>query len=167
MENVSTLLLDDHQISQRINRIAWQILEDNSAEKEVIIAGIIRSGYQVAEKINAALKSIAPFTTKLIEVHVDKHVQAKDIRITASKEELQGKVIILVDDVLNSGKTMIYALKPFLDADIKKIRTAVLIDRNHRRYPIAADYVGMSLSTTLREHVTVQTDGKSTSAFLS
>jgi pyrimidine operon attenuation protein/uracil phosphoribosyltransferase len=80
---------------------------------------------------------------------------------------LQKKVIILVDDVLNSGKTMMYALKPFLAADIKKIRTVVLIDRNHKRFPVAADFTGLSLSTTLQEHVSVEFDKNGAAVYLS
>ena len=98
----------------------------------------------------------------LTEVKVDKHSQLNtDILISLNKDQLKGKVIILVDDVLNSGKTMMFALKPFLNADIKKIRTVVLIDRNHKRFPIAADFTGLSLSTTLQEHISVEfsTDG--------
>ena len=87
---------------------------------------------------------------------IDKHSQTrKEIELSINKEKLKGKVIVLVDDVLDSGKTMIYALQPFLNADIKKIRTVVLVDRNHKRFPVAADFVGISLATTLQEHVTV------------
>lgn len=168
MESTNTILLSSKQIQQRIDRIAYQVYEDNTEEKEIIVAGIRSTGYQVAEMLSAVLKKIAPFKIQLIDVQLDKHSQTmSEIRIPLTGAQLQGKVIILVDDVLNSGKTMMYALKPFLAADINKIRTAVLVDRNHRRYPIAADYVGHSLATTLQEHVTVEIENGKASAILS
>ena len=168
MESTNTILLSSKQIQQRIDRIAYQVYEDNTEEKEIIVAGIRSTGYQIAEMLSAVLKKFAPFKIQLIDVQLDKHSQTmSEIRIPLTGAQLQGKVIILVDDVLNSGKTMMYALKPFLAADIKKIRTAVLVDRNHRRYPIAADYVGHSLATTLQEHVTVEIENGKASAILS
>ena len=120
MEVSKTNLLSAKQSEQRINRIAYQVYEDNVDEKEIIIAGIRSSGFEVAKMLSEVLKKIAPFDVQLIDVQMDKHSQTlNDIRIPLSTENLQGKVIILVDDVLNSGKTMMYALKPFLAADIK------------------------------------------------
>jgi pyrimidine operon attenuation protein/uracil phosphoribosyltransferase len=168
MESSSTLLLNEKQIDQRLNRLAYQIYEDCSDEKEIILAGIMNNGYIVAEKLADILQKIAGFSVKLVEVHIDKHSQVeKEIKLSIPYSGLAGKVIILVDDVLNSGKTMMYALKPFLSSDIKKIRTVVLVDRNHRRYPIATDFSGLSLSTTLREHVSVEFTGGTCYAHLS
>ena len=157
MNGSRILLLNSKQIVQRINRLAYQIYEDNVSEKEIILAGIIKSGYQLCEEIAALLKKISPLNVQMAEVYVDKHSQlATDVSVSFNPEQLQGKVIVVIDDVLNSGKTMMYALKPFLAADIKKIRTVVLIDRNHKRFPVSADFKGLSLSTTLQEHVTVE-----------
>ena len=168
MELLKTVILNQSQIAQRINRIAYQVYEDNVDEQEIIVAGIAKSGFVFAEKIVDVLKNISALKIQLIEVIIDKHSQTrKEIILPLNKEQLLGKVIILVDDVLNSGKTMIYALRPFLNADIKKIRTVVLVDRNHKRYPIAADYVGMSLATTLQEHVSVEFDQGEEAVFLS
>ena len=90
-------------------------------------------------------------------LRINKHQQtAGDVELSLSADNMEGKVVIVVDDVLNSGKTLLYALRPFLSIDLRKIRTVVLVDRNHRRYPIAADYAGLSLATTLKEHVTVE-----------
>ena len=162
MNETRTLLLNGKQVEQRISRLAYQIYEDNAMETEIILAGIVKSGYQLCEKIASNIRTISPLNVILTEVKVDKHSQLNtDILISLNKDQLKGKVIILVDDVLNSGKTMMFALKPFLNADIKKIRTVVLIDRNHKRFPIAADFTGLSLSTTLQEHISVEfsTDG--------
>jgi pyrimidine operon attenuation protein/uracil phosphoribosyltransferase len=168
MAHTPTLLLDQKQIQQRIDRLAYQIYEDNAGEKEIILAGILKNGYLVAERLEKVLNKIANFSIKLIEIKIDKKSQVEqDILISLKKEELTGKVVILIDDVLNSGKTMMYALKPFLNADIKKVRTVVLVDRNHRRYPIAIDFSGLTLSTTLQEHVSIEFENENASAFLS
>ncbi len=149
-----TLLLNKVQIEQRINRIAYQIYEDNFEEKEIVLAGIVKGGYELAVRIKGVLEKITNIKIHLIEVKVDKNNQAgQNIQLPASKTELKNKVVILIDDVLNSGKTLTYALLPFLDADVKKIRTVLLVDRDHKRYPVIADFVGFKLSTTLKEHV--------------
>jgi len=155
MQN-QTLVLDSHQIDQKISRIAWQIYEDNSGEKEVIIAGILSSGYTVAEKIADALKKISPMKVHLASIKINKHSHHdEEVTISIDLPAVKDRVVIVVDDVLNSGKTMMYALRPFLSADLKKLRTVVLVDRNHKRYPISADFAGLSLATTLKEHVSV------------
>ena len=153
---MKTILLTNKQIDQKLNRLAFQIFEDNADAKEIVLAGIIKSGYEMAEKIAAILKTIAPVKVILTEVKFVKHGKFdQKIEIGLSKDELNNKVVILVDDVMNSGKTMLNAMKPFLDAEIKKLRTLVLIDRNHKSYAVSSDFVGLSLATTLQEHVTV------------
>lgn len=162
-----TLILNDKQIKQRIERIAYQIYEDNYSEKEIIIAGIAKTGYVFAQKIEKALNRISDAKTILIKITVDKD---KPLHTTIDEEfsekALKNKVVILADDVLNSGKTMIYAMRTFLNADVKKIRTVLLVDRDHKRYPIAADYVGLTLSTTLREHISVEFSSKGNAVYL-
>lgn len=168
VKDLRTLLLNEKQVLQCINRIAYQIYEDNSDEKEIILAGIAKSGYLLCEKLALTIQTISPLKVLLTEVIVDKHSQVNnEISISLNREQLQKKVIILVDDVLNSGKTLMYALKPFLAADIKKIRTVVLIDRNHKRFPVATDFTGITLSTTLQEHVSVEFDKTGATAWLS
>lgn len=163
-----TLLLDEKQVLQRVNRLAYQIYEDNSSEAEIVLAGIAKSGYLLCERIASALQKISPLKVILAEVVIDKHSQeSKEVKVSLPKAQLKGKVIILIDDVLNSGKTMMFALKPFLDAEIKKIRTVVLINRNHKRFPVAADFTGLSLSTTLKEHISVEFENGKTTAWLS
>jgi len=166
MQN-QTLVLDSQQIEQKISRIAWQIFEDNSTEKQIIIAGILSSGYTVAEKIAAALEKISPLKIQLVSVKINKHSHHnEEVKISMQVPELKDKVVIVVDDVLNSGKTMMYALRPFLSADLKKLRTVVLVDRNHKRYPISADFSGLSMATTLKEHVSVVLEKGKTGVYL-
>jgi pyrimidine operon attenuation protein/uracil phosphoribosyltransferase len=163
-----TLLLNKKQIEQRINRIAYQIYEDNYQEKEIFIVGILNSGYALAEKIETALNKICDIKTHLVQLKIDKlnHI-AVPIEFSIESSELKGKVVILVDDVLNSGKTLIYGLRKLLNQDLKKIRTVLLVDRDHKRYPIMADFVGITLSTTLQEHISVEFGGKEEAVYLS
>jgi pyrimidine operon attenuation protein/uracil phosphoribosyltransferase len=156
-----TLVLNSKQIEQKINRIAYEILENNYTEKEIIIAGISKNGFLLAQRLNNVLKKIATIKTTLIEIVIEKeNPLAKEIKISLSEKELKNKVVILVDDVLNSGKTLIFGAKPFLVSPLKRLTTVVLVDRGHNRYPIKADFVGLSLSTTLQEHITVELDKK-------
>jgi len=156
-----TLILNSLQIEQKINRIAYEIYENNYEEKEIIIAGISTNGYLLAKKIASFLSKISKIDVVLIEIKINKKKPAsEEIKISLSKKEIENKVIILVDDVLNSGKTLIFGAKPFLDSSVKKLNTAVLVNRGHHRYPIRADFVGLSLSTTLQEHISVELDKK-------
>lgn len=167
MEKEKTLLLNNKQIEQKLNRLAFQIYEDNSEANELVIAGIVQSGYEIATKIAAILKTIAPFQIIVTEVKFVKHGKFdQKVEIGLAKENLNDKIVILVDDVLNSGKTMLNAMKPFLDAEIKKLRTVVLIDRNHKRFSVSSDFVGLSLATTLQEHVSVEIGKDKIEAFI-
>lgn len=151
-----TLILNSKQIDQKINRIAYEIYENNHSEKEIIIAGISDNGYIFAKRLADVVQKISPIKTTLIEIKINKeNPLAKEIKISLSDKELKNKVIILADDVLNSGKTLIFGAKPFLISPVKRLTTVVLVDRGHNRYPIKADFVGLSLSTTLQEHITV------------
>jgi pyrimidine operon attenuation protein/uracil phosphoribosyltransferase len=156
MPSSPTLLLNALQIQQRIDRLAYQIYEDNFDQQSVIVAGIAKSGLTVARRITESLNRICKLEVKLIEIHVNKENPTQITLIPEQQhEELKDKVVIVVDDVLNSGKTLIYSLRPFLDADILKIRTVLLVDRDHKRYPVEADFVGITLSTTLQDHIRV------------
>jgi pyrimidine operon attenuation protein/uracil phosphoribosyltransferase len=152
-----TLILNSKQIEQKINRIAYEIYENNYDEKEIVIAGIAKNGYLLAKRIADVLQGISKIKAQLIEITLDKENPFNsELKLTLSDKELKNKVIILVDDVLNSGKTLIFGAKLFLNAPVKRLTTAVLVDRGHNRYPIKADVVGLSLSTTLQEHITVE-----------
>jgi pyrimidine operon attenuation protein/uracil phosphoribosyltransferase len=160
-----TLILNSKQIEQKINRIAYQIYENNYDEKDIIIAGIGNNGYLLAKRIEHVLKQISKIKTQLIAITIDtENLFSSDTKISLTEKELKNKVIILVDDVLNSGKTLIFGAKPFLNYPIKRLTTAVLVDRGHNRYPIKADLVGLSLSTTLQEHITVEINKKGNEA---
>ena len=151
-----TLVLNKAQLAQKIDRLAWQIYEQNYKEKEIIIAGIANNGVLIAKRIAEKLAEITNVKLTLAIVKLDKVNPYNDIEVDINEKEYKDKVLILVDDVLNSGKTLMYGAKYFLSAPLKKLSTIVLVDRNHNRFPIKADFVGLSLSTTLKEHISVE-----------
>ena len=157
MESNNVILTQD-VIDKKIRRIAWEIYEHNSEEQEIIIVGIWDRGLILAEKIVGILGAISPLKIKLIELKLDK--QHPDVVTLSESLDFNGKVVILVDDVANSGRTMLYALKPLLQFLPKKIQTAVLVDRKHKSFPLSVDFVGYSLSTTLQEMVMVDVEGE-------
>ena len=150
------IFLTSQQIQQKIKRIAYQILESNSNEKEIVIAGITSNGYLFAKEIEKELSNISNITILMCEVIIDKKNPLNPIKTSISSDAYKNKSLVLVDDVLNSGATLIYGIKHFLDVPLKRFKTAVLVNRNHKKYPVKADFKGISLSTTLKEHVTVE-----------
>jgi pyrimidine operon attenuation protein / uracil phosphoribosyltransferase len=156
MSEKRLLILDPQQIQQKIDRIAYQILEDNFEEQEIVIAGILPQGTHIALRLKAILDKIAPFKSTLINIELEKHVSSLHFKLDTPIEECSNKVVILVDDVMNSGKTLAYGFGVFLDVPLKKLRTVVLVDRNHKSFPVTTDYSGIALSTLLNEHVDVQ-----------
>ena len=151
-----TLVLNKSQLAQKIDRLAWQIYEQNYKEKEIIIAGIANNGVLIAKRIAEKLSEITNVKLTLAIIKLDKANPYNDIEVDINEKEYKDKVLILVDDVLNSGKTLMYGAKYFLSVPLKKLSTIVLVDRNHNRFPIKADFVGLSLSTTLKEHISVE-----------
>lgn len=151
-----TLILDHEQIQHKIKRIAYQIYENNIDEKEIILAGIAKNGYILSQRLQASLQEISPLKVELCEVKIDKKNPLAPISTSLTSEEYRNKSIILVDDVLNSGSTLIYGVRHFLEVPLKLFKTAVLVDRNHKKFPVKADFKGISLSTSLSETVQVE-----------
>ena len=151
-----TRILSPEEIHQKIERLAWQIYENHVDEKEIFLAGIDKNGYTLAKKIIDVLERICDLKITLVKVGVDKKSPlSEEVKVDMPLNDLQDRCVVLVDDVLNSGKTLIYGVRPFLAIRLKKLTTAVLVDRNHKRYPIKADVKGLSLSTSLHENVDV------------
>lgn len=151
------IILQQESIQKKLERIAYEIYEQNSEEQELILVGIWDRGLIIAHRIAAMLKKITPFQIKVIELRIDK--QHPGEVVLSETPDFNGKVIVLIDDVANSGRTMLYALKPFLEFLPKKIETAVLVDRQHKSFPLSVDFVGYSLATTLQDMVMVDVEG--------
>ena len=160
MSNSQTLILNACQIQQRIDRIAYQIYENNYQEKELIIAGIAKNGYLLAGRLSKKLSDISSIKVKLAEIIVNKkNPLSEKVKVNLPEKELKGKVVIVVDDVLESGRTMMYSIDPFRKYFLKRLTTVVLVDRDHHSFPVKADFVGISLATTMQEHIAVQLSG--------
>lgn len=160
------IILNNTQIDQKIRRIAYQIYESNSNEKELIIAGIKGNGFILANKIVAVLEKISTLKVTICEVNINKKKPLEKISTSLTKEAYKNKSLVLVDDVLNSGTTLIYGVKHFLEVPLKRFKTAVLVNRNHKKYPVKADFKGVSLSTSIKEHIVVDFDATKTMAYL-
>lgn len=149
------VILNHQQIQYKIRRIAYQIYENNLHETEFILAGIEGNGYIFAQKLHKELTSICNINIRLCSVFVNKKNVLEPVNTSLPSQEYTNKSVVLVDDVLNSGATLIYGIKHFLNVPLKSFKTAVLVNRNHKKYPVKADFKGISLSTSLHEHVEV------------
>ena len=166
MTALKNSILSHDEINHKIKRIAYQIYESNVNESEVILAGIDRNGYILAEKLKTILSSISPIKPTLCKVVINKKDPRQIIETSITPEAYTNKSVVLIDDVLNSGTTLIYGVKHFLDVPLKQFKTAVLVNRNHKKFPVKADFKGISLSTSLNEHVEVILNGENDSAYL-
>ncbi|XMO86942.1 phosphoribosyltransferase domain-containing protein [Algibacter sp. AS12] len=162
----TNVILNHNEINHKIRRIAFQIYESNVNEKEVVLAGIDKNGYVFAKKLKTVLQKISDITPVLCKVSIDKKHPWQEVKTSIKEEEYKNKSIVLVDDVLNSGTTLIYGVKHFLNVPLKQFKTAVLVNRNHKKYPVKADFKGISLSTSLHEHIDVVLEGRVFSAVL-
>src|SRR5690606_8189099 len=161
------IILTQQQIQQIVKRIAYQIYETFVSENEIVIAGIANSGYVFAKKISDEVSKISDLKVVLGKVEVNKQDPLQEIKTDLQKADYENKSVVLVDDVMNSGATLIYGVKYFLEVPLKKVRTAVLIDRSHKKYHVKADFKGISLSTSSLEHIQVVFNDTEEYAYLS
>ena len=152
-----TLILKHEEVQRKIVRIAHQLHEANFEEQGIVLVGIAPRGITLAKRLQALLEQISEVPVDLVEMKLDKDKPLeKPISMTADLETLRDKVVVLVDDVLMSGRTLMHAAGYLIQVPLKKLTTVVLVDRRHRTYPIRADIVGMTLSTTIQEHISVE-----------
>ena len=164
---MKNIILTHKEIANKTKRIAYQIFETFVNEKEVILAGISGNGYLFAQKIAEELALISDLKVSLCEVKINKQKPQDSITSSIPVEKYQNKALVLIDDVLNTGTTLIYGVKHFLEVPLSKFKTAVLVDRNHKKYPVKADFKGISLSTSLQEHIHVIFEENNSYAYLS
>jgi len=150
-------ILNERQITQKIKRLAIEILEHNFGEPELILAGINNNGMVFSELLMQELTKISdmPITVTRIQLNPANPLKS-DIILEIPPEQVTNKVLIIVDDVANTGRTIFYAIKPILEVLPKKVEVAVLVDRSHKSFPIRVDYYGLSLATTLKNNIDVQ-----------
>ena len=152
------IILAHKQITHIIKRMAYQVYEDNISEEELIVAGVRGEGYILAQLIADELEKISDLNIELLSIEIDKkNPIEKDIVLNPKRnaEDLHQKSVVVIDDVLNSGSTLLFSLQPFLKQPMRQIKTAVLVNRNHKKYPVKADFKGISLSTSSHENVKV------------
>ncbi len=152
---MSHFILSKEVAYKKLERMAYEIVERNMEEKKIILAGIKDSGLIIAAILNSFLKKIFKGEIMIVAISIDKK-NPKNISFTPSLN-FDDEIIILTDDVSNSGKTLLYALKPFLEFYPKKIQTLVLVERSYKEFPITPDYVGLSIATALSERIVVET----------
>ncbi|RUA37206.1 MAG: phosphoribosyltransferase [Bacteroidetes bacterium] len=154
MLNKSSQILDREAIRSKIKRIAFQVLENNYKQEKLYIVGIKGGGAIFGQEIIKELHQISDLKPVFIELSIDKSTpETSEIILSSQIEDSENAVIIIVDDVLNSGKTIFYALRPFISIKVKKIETAFLVNRAHRSFPISANYTGIELATTIQERI--------------
>lgn len=150
-------ILNDRQIRQKIKRLAIEIVEHNIDEKEIILAGINNNGMTFAKLLEEQLTSFSEKKITMTRLHINPAKPlSSEVKLDMPLKEVKNKVIIIVDDVANTGRTIFYATKPLLETLPKKVEVAVFIDRTHKSFPIKVDYYGLSLATTLLEDIDVK-----------
>ncbi len=152
-----SFILSADMALKKMQRIAYEIVERNVGEQQIILAGIKENGLIISRIIKSFLKDVFKGEIIVIEIDIDK----KNPKKISLKQEraFDNSVIIIVDDVANTGKTLMYALHPFLTFYPKKIQALVLVERSHKEFPVSADYVGLSISTGVDEKIIVETEG--------
>lgn len=166
MKNTKHQILNKKQIEQKIYRLAYEVYRDNFDEKEIILAAIAPRGYVLASKLQKVIAEISPLKVTLAQITVEKDSSELKANLDIPLQSCHNQSIIIVDDVLHTGKTLIYGLGVFINIPTKKVRTVVLVDRSHKLYPIATDFAGIELSTSLHEHVSVIMDGEDMAVYL-
>jgi pyrimidine operon attenuation protein/uracil phosphoribosyltransferase len=166
MTKEKSLVLDTAQVNQKIKRIAYEMYENNFSEKSVVLAGIDGQGYLFAQLLQKELKKISELNITLLKIKLDKSAKTQTMaEVVGEFKEVKKKCVIIIDDVLNTGRTLAYAFKPFLEIEVKKIEVAVLVNRSNTLFPVSPTYTGYELATTLSDHVEVKL-GKDAAVYL-
>ena len=167
MKILGNKIKDGFAVKSSVKRIAYQIYENNIDEKSIVIVGIGNPGKIFRNLIGNSIKSICDLNLIFVSLTIKKKKLLNVVESDISLEEIKNKSIIIVDDVLNTGSTLIYAVSYFLKIPVKKIQTAVMVNRNHKKFPIKADFKGISLSTSVNEHISVILEGNEIGIYLS
>ena len=159
-------ILNKEQIKEKIKRISYEVYEENFDDKSILICGIEKNGSIIAKRIIKELESICDIKIEFMSINLNKKKPLNTVEIKSSKNNIKNKSIILIDDVSNTGKTLIYVIKELIKFEPKKINTAVLVNRDHTLFPIKINFVGLSLSTSIKSHIEVKLDDKDVGAYL-
>ncbi len=167
MPQLQTLVLNEQQVALKIKRIAWEILERHASEDKLVMVGISKSGFWLATQVQKELLAVSDLEIALVEMKINKKEPLDNaIELSMPLQAFDYANVVLIDDVLNSGKVLMYGIRHLLTQPLKKLTTAVLVDRNHKLFPVKADVKGLSLSTSMNEHVAVKINKNSAEVFL-
>ena len=156
MSALRTLILDHDRVQRKLRRIGIQLCEENWSEQRIAVVGIAPRGLKLAERLAKQVKEHG-MEADLIELRLDKNEpHTGPVKLSTELDALRGRTVVLVDDVLMSGRTLMHAAAHLVQVPLQKLTTVVLVDRRHRTYPIRADIVGLTLSTTVQEHISVE-----------
>ena len=159
-------ILDKEQIQEKIKRISYEVYEENFDDKSILICGIEKNGSIIAKRVIKELESICDINIEFISIDLNKKEPLNTVEIKYSKSNIKNKSIVLIDDVSNTGKTLIYVIKELIKFEPKKINTAVLVNRDHTLFPIKINFIGLSLSTSIKSHIEVKLSNKDMGAYL-
>jgi pyrimidine operon attenuation protein/uracil phosphoribosyltransferase len=167
MPQLQTLVLNEQQVALKIKRIAWEILERHASEDKLVMVGISKSGFWLATQVQKELLAVSDLEIDLVEMKINKKDPLDNaIELSMPLQAFDYANVVLIDDVLNSGKVLMYGIRHLLTQPLKKLTTAVLVDRNHKLFPVKADVKGLSLSTSMNEHVAVKINKNSAEVYL-
>ena len=162
-----SLILEPAKVKVKLERMAWQILERCSGEDSIVLAGIATQGYHLAKELATRITAISSVHVHLLSIGINKKdLIHSEVQLDKEAAICNDKVVFVVDDVLNTGKTLLHGIGGFLQTSIKSLFTVVLVNREHNLFPVRADVFGMELSTTLREHIEVVLDDSGFSVYL-
>jgi pyrimidine operon attenuation protein/uracil phosphoribosyltransferase len=161
------LIFDKRKLKQIIKRMAYEIYEQNYKERELVIAGVEDRGYTFAKLLVKDLSVFPDIKISLIKISLNKTAKIQpEVFVDIDLASLKNKSVVVADDVLNTGRALIFSLAPFLSIPLSSLKTAVIIDRNHKKFPVSTDFAGYSLATTLKEHIEVIFEGKEAGVYI-
>lgn len=157
MTGQRTIVLDHPRVQRKLRRIAYQLVEEHQNATELVLIGVAPRGARLAERLQVLLAEIVPLPTRVLHISLDKNAPLEHpVALNAELDTLRDQRVVLVDDVLMSGRTLMHAAAYLVQVPMAHFSTVVLVDRLHRAYPIRADIVGLTLTTTVQEHISVE-----------
>jgi len=160
------MILDNDKILRVCNRLACQIVEVSDGSNKIVLVGIKEKGFEIAKIIEKKIKFFSNKKVKLYPIKIEKINNNINSKIKFEHKFSNDCLIFIIDDVLNTGKTLFKCVNYFFNAEYVNIKTIVLIDRDHKKYPVNVDIKGVSLSTNFEDTVKVISENKKLRAVL-
>ena len=160
------MILDNDKILRICNRLACQIVEVSDGSNKAVLVGIKEKGFEIAKIIEKQIKSFSNNKVKLYPIKIEKINNNINSKIKFEHKFSNDCLIFIIDDVLNTGKTLFKCVNYFFNAEYVNIKTIVLIDRDHKKHPVNVDIKGVSLSTNFEDTVKVISENKKLRAVL-